>query len=60
MFSDAMDDGLIDANPFAKLGIPTGKGRKNIVAITEDELHEIADQALEAWSDDAWASRTGR
>lgn len=55
MFADAMNDGLVDTNPFANLRLPGSEGRKRIVALTEPELHGIADQALKAWPDDGWA-----
>lgn len=55
MFADAMNDGLVDTNPFANLRLPGSEGRKRIVALTEPELHDLADQALRAWPDDAWA-----
>lgn len=42
MFGDAERDGLIPANPFANLRLPGSKGRKNIVALTEPELIELA------------------
>jgi integrase len=51
-FGDAMDEDLILDNPFARLGISTGAGRKNIVAITREELDELADVALR--SDDTF------
>lgn len=38
MFNDAKGDELIDRNPFDRLGRDTASGRRNIVAITEDEL----------------------
>jgi integrase len=46
MFSDARRDGLVLENPFAELGISKGRGRKDIVAITADELDVLADLAL--------------
>ncbi len=55
MFADAMNDGLVDANPFAGLRLPGSEGRKRIVALTEKELQALADQALKAWPDDTWA-----
>jgi integrase len=55
MFADAMNDGLLDANPFAGLRLPGSEGRKRIVALTERELQGIADHALKAWPDDGWA-----
>lgn len=47
MFGDAVRDGLVDANPFAELRLPGSKGRKHIVALTEAELHALADLALD-------------
>jgi integrase len=55
MFADAMNDGLVDANPFSNLRLPASEGRKRIVALTESELRGLADQALKAWPDDGWA-----
>lgn len=55
MFADAMNDGLVDVNPFAGLRLPGSEGRKRIVALTEVELQQLADQALKAWPDDGWA-----
>jgi integrase len=47
MFTDAMNDGLIDHNPFRELRIPRSEGRKNITVLTEPELYKLADRALE-------------
>jgi hypothetical protein len=47
MFGDAMRDGLVDVNPFAELRLTGSKGRKDIVVLTEAELHELADLALD-------------
>lgn len=47
MFADAMRDGYITANPFTDLRLPTPKGRRDITPLTEAELHELADKALE-------------
>lgn len=55
MYADALNDGLVDANPFTGLRLPGSEGRKRIVALTEPELHDLADQALKAWPDDGWA-----
>jgi integrase len=38
MYSDARREGLVKEIPFAALGIPKSKGRKDIVAITAEEL----------------------
>ena len=47
MFGDAVRDGLIPLNPFAGLRLPGSKGRKEIVALTEAELHAVADLVLD-------------
>ena len=46
MFSDAVDDGLIDANPFANLQLEQARGRSQHPTITEEELHDLADAAV--------------
>ncbi len=46
MFQDAVNDGLLDSNPFANLRLSTGRGRKDITAITEKQLHHLADTAI--------------
>lgn len=46
MFTDAVNDGLCDLNPFAGLRLPGGKGRKELLALTERELIALADTAL--------------
>ena len=55
MYADAMNDGLVNVNPFSGLRLPGSEGRKRIVALTEGELQGLADQALKAWPDDGWA-----
>jgi integrase len=45
MFSDALDDGLVDANPFANLQLEEARGRSEHPTISEDELHDLADCA---------------
>lgn len=47
MFGDALRDGLVTLNPFAQLRLPTSRGRKDIVALTEAELVQLADLALD-------------
>jgi integrase len=42
MFGDALRDGLVDVNPFAQLRLPQPRGRKDIRALTERELVELA------------------
>jgi integrase len=46
MFSDAILEGLALSNPFAKLRIPRGRGRRDIVAIAAEELDMLAELAL--------------
>jgi hypothetical protein len=45
MFSDALDDGLADANPFANRQLEEARGRSERPTISEDELHDLADCA---------------
>lgn len=49
VFSHAHDLGLVRENPFEKLHLQGSPGRKNIVPLTEKELHELADTALRTW-----------
>lgn len=52
MYGDARRCGLAVENPFSKLGLSRGRGRRDIVAITEDELELLADLALTAHGKD--------
>jgi integrase len=48
MFSDAINDGLHPGpNPFANLRLEQPRGRRDLTALTEPELHELANCALE-------------
>lgn len=47
MFGDALRDGLVTINPFSNLRLPGSRGRKDLVALTEQELHALADVALD-------------
>jgi integrase len=51
MFGDAMRDGLCAMNPFADLRLAQSRGRKDLVALTEGELHELASCALDVHAD---------
>jgi integrase len=42
MFGDATRDGLIEFNPFTGLRLETPRGRKDIDALKEPEIHELA------------------
>jgi integrase len=47
MFNDAINDGLHPGpNPFANLRLEQPRGRKDLIALTRDELHELADKAI--------------
>lgn len=45
MFSDARRDDIVLRNPFADLRLPQSEGRKNITALTEAEVMELAECA---------------
>jgi integrase len=47
MFGDAVRDGLAPSNPFSNLRLEQSRGRKDLVALTEAELHELAKCALQ-------------
>lgn len=47
LFAHAHDLGLIESNPFAGLGLSKGSGRRDNVPLSEVELYELADCALE-------------
>lgn len=48
MFNDARRNGLVATNPFERLGLEKSRGRKDIVALTEEEVHLLAECALGA------------
>jgi integrase len=47
MFGDAVRDGLAPSNPFSNLRLGQSRGRRDLVALTEAELHELAQCALQ-------------
>lgn len=51
MFNDAINDGLTDENPFAKLGLQRTKGREDIIVLTADEVTELAHTAIDVHGD---------
>jgi integrase len=51
MLNDAIDAGLIRANPFAGLRLEQSRGRKDLDALTENEVLDLADAALSAYDD---------
>jgi integrase len=52
LFNDAINDGLHPGpNPFANLRMEQSRGRKDLVALAETELHELGDAALAVHGD---------
>jgi integrase len=51
MWADAVRDGICDLNPWTNLRLETPKGRKDIDALTEQEIAELADLAAELSGD---------
>jgi integrase len=52
MFADAIRMGVpCNRNPFANLGHPKSRGRRDITVLTADEVQRLADCAVEAWGD---------
>lgn len=43
MLTDAMDEGLLDANPFSNLRLPASRGRKDIEVLSLEEVLHLAD-----------------
>jgi len=48
MFGDAARDGLIASNPFTQLRLETPRGRKDLDALTEPEIRDLAEAAVAA------------
>jgi integrase len=48
MFGDAHRDGLIAASPFTQLRLETPKGRKDLDALTEEQIGTLAGAAVPA------------
>jgi integrase len=46
MYSDARREGLVKEIPFAALGVPKSRGRKDIVAITAEDLDLLVEIAV--------------
>jgi integrase len=46
MFGDAVRDGLAATNPFSNLRLEQSRGRKDLVPLTETELHDLVECAL--------------
>jgi integrase len=48
MWEDARRDGVCQGNPWSNLRLRQSRGRKDIVALTESDVHELADVAQAA------------
>lgn len=48
MFNDALEEEIVISNPFSGLRLEQSRGRKDLDPISADELHRLADTALEA------------
>lgn len=51
MWTDALNDGLVTTNPFTNLRLKQSRGRADIVPLTPEEVHLLADLALSVLSD---------
>lgn len=51
MYMDAARDGIVPANPFAKLGIAEPRGRSDILVLTELELRLLEQTAVRVWGE---------
>lgn len=51
MFSDAASDRLVDANPFAELGLKRSKGREDITVLTLTELEQVKALILDEYDE---------
>lgn len=51
LFEDALNDGLVSENPFARLRLPQSRGRRDIVALTEDQVAELGELAASGGSE---------
>lgn len=49
VFADAIDDELVETNPFRDLRLEQSPGRKNNTVMPLDSLHKLADTAVEIW-----------
>ncbi len=49
MFTDARHAGLVETNPFAGLRLRGSDGRKNLDVLTEAEVQQLCECALDVW-----------
>jgi integrase len=52
MYNDAIEDELCDRNPFAKMGIASKPGRRDIDVLTPDEVDLLCTVPLRIWPDE--------
>jgi integrase len=57
MWADAVRDGVCEMNPWTNLRLETPKGRKDIDALTEEEIAELANLAADLSGDYATEAR---
>jgi hypothetical protein len=50
MFADALRDGLTTQNPFTGLRLETPKGRKDLTALTEEEIQASRTLRFRPWA----------
>jgi hypothetical protein len=51
MFNDAIKMRCCEHNPFANLGHPKSRGRRDIEVLKADEVQRLADCAVETWGE---------
>jgi integrase len=51
MFNDAIQMECCERNPFANLGHPKSRGRRDIEVLKADEVQRLSDCAVEAWGE---------
>lgn len=51
LFNDALDEEVVTSNPFANLRLDQGRGRRDLTALTREELDQLADAALATLDD---------
>lgn len=49
MFTDAVNEGVVEYSPFSNLRVPRGEGRRHITPLTEAEVERLGDIALGQW-----------
>jgi integrase len=47
MFNDALDEEVVKTNPFANLRLDQRRGRRDLVVLTEAEVHALAEASLQ-------------